>query len=62
MRPSDIKAELAALGWSQASFADRIGVHQNTVSKWLTGKAQMPGPAIAYLILAAKVTGLARGI
>lgn len=62
MKPSDLRAELQFLGWSQAAFADRIGVHQNTVSKWMTGKAEMPGPAIAYLALAVKVAGMARAL
>lgn len=62
VRPSDIRAELEALGWSQTQFADRIGVHQNTVSKWMTGKAEMPGPAVAYLALAATITRLAKNL
>ena len=62
MKPSDLRAELAALGWSQADFAERLGVHVNTVNKWATGKAEIPGPAIAYLILAVKVRDLAKAI
>lgn len=35
--PSVIKALLAATGWSQAILAERIGVNQNYISRWLHG-------------------------
>lgn len=59
MSPEDLHHEVVyRLGWSQAEFADRIGVHPNTVSKWMTGKTEVPGPVVAYVVLAAKVKGL----
>lgn len=49
MKPADLKRSLAALGWSQAELARRIGAHPNTVSKWMTGKAAVSGAAAAYV-------------
>lgn len=51
----DLRAYLDLLGWSQSHFAERVGVHPNTVSKWATGKAAIPGPVNAYLALAVRV-------
>lgn len=62
MKPSDFRAELDALGWSQAAFAERIGVHPNSVSKWATGKADIPGPVIAYIVLATHVRELIKAV
>ena len=46
-----LKNALWALGWSQAEFAERIGVHENTVSKWMVGKTRIPTPVDAYINL-----------
>lgn len=62
MKPSDLRADLELLGWSQARFAERIGVHQNTVSKWMNGKAAIPGPVIAYLTLAVRVAEMRKWV
>lgn len=53
-----IKGWLKQLGWTQAEFARRIGVDENTVSKWMTGKANPSEPALAYLRLAVRVKEL----
>ena len=52
MKPSDLSADIELMGWSQAQFADKIGVHPNTVSKWTTGKTEIPGPVSAFMTLA----------
>lgn len=54
----DLKAELDAIGWSQAEFARRIDVHPNTVSAWANDKPSISGPALAFLKLAGKVKRL----
>jgi plasmid maintenance system antidote protein VapI len=54
----DLAAKLDALGWSQTQLAERISVHPNTISRWTTGKAEITGPARAYVDLAMKVKAL----
>lgn len=43
---------------SQAELAVRVSVHENTVSKWMTGKTSVPGAVIAYLRLYRDVKAL----
>ncbi|TDR28914.1 helix-turn-helix domain-containing protein [Aquamicrobium defluvii] len=52
MTPEQFKRRLADLHVSQSGFAKLVYVHENTVSKWATGQARIPGPVIAYLDLA----------
>lgn len=59
MSVAELKAALKALGWSQQAFASRLGVSGNTVTKWATGRARVPGPVAAYLGLAVRVKDLA---
>lgn len=49
---NDLEAPLLALGWGQADLARKLGVTKNQVSKWATGKAEVPKYARAYLDLA----------
>jgi len=37
LQPDDIRRRLDELGLSQRSFAERLGVAQETVSRWVTG-------------------------
>ena len=55
---NNLAASLSVLGWSQGQFAERIGVHANTVSAWARGAVAITGPAKAYLDLAVKVREL----
>lgn len=59
MTPEQFKSRLAYLHMSQARFAKLVYVHENTVSKWATGQAKIPGPVIAYLDLADGVMAMA---
>lgn len=34
---------------NQATLAEQIDVHPNSVSRWATGSAAVPGPVMAYL-------------
>jgi plasmid maintenance system antidote protein VapI len=47
------KAELAdalhALRWKQADLARKLGVHQNTVSTWITGSVAVPAYVAEYM-------------
>lgn len=58
MTPDQFKQRLKDLHVSQAGFARLVYVHENTVSKWATGQAKIPGPVIAYLDLADGVMAL----
>jgi transcriptional regulator with XRE-family HTH domain len=49
---------LTKLGWSQAGLASRVDVHPNTVSSWMTGRHEIPGSVLAYVLLAVRVKTL----
>jgi transcriptional regulator with XRE-family HTH domain len=56
--PSRYKEQLKFLGWSQQTFADRLGVTDETVSRWMTGRQLWPRYAVEYLricVLAKKI-------
>lgn len=56
MTADEFKEKLRHIGWSQATFAKKTGVSQNTVSRWVTGEIpQIPAWVDAYLGLAASV-------
>lgn len=52
-----MQAALDALGWSRGSFADRLGIHRNTISKW-NRSGEVPGYAAAFLSLAIEIRRL----
>lgn len=52
---------LAALDWSGAELARRLGVFQSTVSGWRTGKAPVPKYASEYLRMALLVKEAGEG-
>lgn len=58
MTPDQFKQRLKDIHVTQAGFASLVNVHPNTVSKWVTGQAKIPGPVIAYLDLADGVMAL----
>lgn len=58
MTPEQFKSRLRDLYIGQAAFARLVQVHPNTVSKWATGQAKIPGPVVAYLDLADGVMAL----
>jgi len=42
MTPDELRAALDRLGYTQAAFAERIGVHRLTVLHWLDGTYKVP--------------------
>lgn len=54
-RNIDLAADLDALGLTQVALARILGVHPNTVSNWMTGKAKLSPPARAYLDFALRM-------
>mgnify|MGYP002133819774 CR=1 FL=1 len=58
MTADELKKELQAAGWSQRTFAARLGCDQDTVSRWCTGKTPVPASVKEYL----RVIKLAREI
>lgn len=60
MTGEGLKSALLELGWSGRHLASRVGVHPNTVTSWVRGRAEVPGPVVAYLGLATAVVGLAK--
>lgn len=50
----DISALRARLGLSQAAFADELGVRQQTVSEWETGRYRPRGASARMLRLLAE--------
>lgn len=47
--PVDIRKARQALGDTQQQFADRIGIHQGTLSHWEAGKLPKTGMTQAFL-------------
>lgn len=45
----DLKACLRQLGWSQKGFAEAIDYRDETVSRWCTGKAEVPRVVRLYV-------------
>lgn len=49
MTSDQLKSLRAALGWSQAWLAERLGVARNTVARWEMGRHAIP-PMAAQLL------------
>lgn len=51
MTPQAFTEALRVLGWTQKGFADRVGIHPQTVNRWATGYegSDIPKWAAAYL-------------
>ncbi len=49
MNSIDLKAALSNLGWSQKNFASRLGCDEDTVSRWSTGKTDVPAHVAEYI-------------
>jgi DNA-binding transcriptional regulator YiaG len=60
MTPSQFKDALRELGISQRQFAREIEVDVTTVNRWANGKAEITGPAKAYLNLRVRLAHVVR--
>lgn len=49
MSPDELRGALEALGWRQADFCRKAGLHKDTPSRWLSGKVEIPRWVSAYL-------------
>ena len=49
MSPTDFRARLEALCWSQRGFAALLGVPHNTVHRWAVGQAVIPAATALWL-------------
>ena len=49
MTPAQLRARLAALGWTQRHLAKMLGVTERTVSRWLAGSTPVPLHCQRYL-------------
>lgn len=47
----DFVRHMRSLRLTSEQLANRLGVSENTVSRWRTGKAKVPGPVSAYMRL-----------
>lgn len=52
MNSQTLKQTLSDLKWSQRKFAQKLGVDEDTVSRWCTDKVDIPGYVDAYIRLA----------
>jgi len=50
--PTDLRAALAALGWTQGRLAVEAGVAARTARRWALGEAAIPGDVVALLAAA----------
>lgn len=39
---TEMRVEMASKGWKQQDLADKVGVTRESMSRYLTGKKQMP--------------------
>ena len=56
--PATVRALRAALGLSQAEFADRVGTRQQTISEWETGARAPRRMSRRLLRMVAEESGL----
>lgn len=56
MKTEEFRNQLKLLGWSQATLAGRLACDADTVSRWATGRTDVPGHVVEYL----RVMALAR--
>ena len=62
MTSNELRAELAALRWTQKRLADRLGVDPDTVSRWTNGRTDVPAYVAEYLRVVAIVVRFASKI
>lgn len=60
MNVDEFKAALDFLGWSQAELARRLGLHYNSVSKWVSS-GNIPDYVAEYLRVMTGLHHLLRG-
>ena len=51
MNGQEFKTALKAIGWKQADFARKMGVHRNSVGDWCGDTGTPPAWAVSYLAL-----------
>lgn len=49
MTPEELRTVLEELGWRQADFCRKAGLHKDTPSRWLAGRTPIPTWVQAYL-------------
>ena len=51
MTPEEFRKHLAILAWSQHDLATLIGVHVNSVNRWVTGRGRVPESVAEWLTI-----------
>lgn len=49
MTPKQLRQAIGRLGLTQQAMADRLGVHVQTVKKWLAGDRRIPEPVVLLI-------------
>jgi transcriptional regulator with XRE-family HTH domain len=49
MTPSERRAALEAIGWTQRGLADRLGWDEGTVRRWMRGNGEAPADVDQWL-------------
>jgi transcriptional regulator with XRE-family HTH domain len=49
MTPAELRVTIRTLGITQRTLAKRLGLREETVSRWANGKIEVPQYAVAYL-------------
>ncbi len=49
MSPTERRAALSAIGWTQRGLADRLGWDEGTVRRWMRDGGEAPGEVDAWL-------------
>jgi len=55
MTPEEFRQTIKGLGWTQARFCEKTGLHQNIVSRWMTGKTSRVPSWVSFTLSLATI-------
>jgi transcriptional regulator with XRE-family HTH domain len=61
MTSLELRESLAELKWSHSAFADKCGVHPNTVTRWTSGATEVPKVVGAYVSVMVRLKEMLNG-
>ena len=62
MTPKEFKSRLTILGWKQREFAKKLGVTEESVSRWANGKQPIPEYVVAYVEAVCSIKRIAQAM
>lgn len=49
MTPTEYRAALESIGWTQRGLAERLGIHETRTRRWATGQYKIPPNVAEWL-------------